>query len=151
MSSKEKPTIERFLADFPLQIQELAGTLHDLIQASNPESRAAVYVGWRLIGYRTRRLGRDAYFAYVYPTPDYVDIGFEYGILLKDQDRLLTGDGKQVRYARFTDSADIPTKKLAQLIIEAADIAALNKEQKQRLFLKHNSELDAKKLGPSDR
>jgi hypothetical protein len=151
MSAKKKPTIEQFLAKFPIQIQELASTLDLLIKSSVPEARGAVYVGWQLIGYRAKRLSRDVYFAYVYPTPDYVDIGFEYGILLEDQDRLLNGDGKQVRYARFDNPKDIPTEKLAQLIVEAVDIAFLNKEQKQQLFLKYDSDLDAKKLGPSDR
>ena len=151
MSTKAKPTIEQFLAEFPAHIQELAGNLDSLIKSSVPESWAAVYTGWRLIGYRAKRQSRDVYFAYVYPTPNHVDIGFEYGILLEDQHSLLVGQGKQVRYGRFTKSKDVPANELSPLIIQAADIAFLNKEQKQHLFLKHDSEMDAKKLGPSDR
>lgn len=147
--SENKPTTEQFLAEFPSQIQELARNLDTLIKSSVPEARALVYTGWRLIGYRAKRQKRDIYFAYVYPTHDYVDLGFEFGILIRDQHHLLLGDGNQVRYARLVEPDEIP-KFLSDYIIQAADIAFLSKDQKQKLFLERDTEIDAKGQGPSD-
>lgn len=131
----ERPTPEAFLAPFPSDIQAIARELRTLIQGEVAGLREAVYTGWGLIGYRARRGSRDFYFAYIFPTPEYVDLGFEFGRLLADPKGILQGNGRQVRYVRLTDLADIKPGQLIPLIRAAVEVAALTRAEKKQLFL----------------
>lgn len=44
---------------------------------------------------------------------------FEHGRQLADPQRVLRGDGKQVRYIDLRDAADIPTDAVRLLLLEA--------------------------------
>ena len=129
---------EQFLADYPPQIQELAHELRALVRESVPDVDEKVYRGWRLIGYRVISLGRrrqhgGAYFCYIAPTAETLQLGFEYGILLADPERLLEGEGKQVRYLTVTSAADFKRAGVKRLIVQAARVALLTKEEKEAL------------------
>lgn len=131
-------TPEQFLIDYPPQIQELAQELRTLVKDVVPDIDEKVYRGWQLIGYRAKRTGsqrrdRGAYFCYIAPRADTLQLGFEYGVLLADQEGLLEGQGKQVRYITFTPAADFERAGVKRLIVEAARVALLSKEEKADL------------------
>jgi hypothetical protein len=69
-------------------------------------------------------------------------LGFEWGILVTDPQGVLEGDGSQVRYARFRQLEEIRPEPLAPLIIQALEIAALAKDQKQQRLLEREAQLD---------
>jgi hypothetical protein len=124
-----RPSPEQFLAAFPPAIQALTDQLRTLIKRTIPNVDEAVYVGWRLIGYRVREGSRSRYFCFVAPFPDRVALGFEYGVLLTNDTGLLEGDGTQVRYVTIRCTEDIHEPELAALIAEAAMVAATFKRR----------------------
>jgi hypothetical protein len=117
-----RPTPEEFLADYPPQIQEMANALRRLVLDSVPNVTEAVYVGWRLIGYRQLDRKGGRYFAFVAPLPAEVRLGFEYGVALNDPHGLLEGTGSQVRHVVVRAREDL-RPELAPLIAEAALVA----------------------------
>jgi hypothetical protein len=127
--TRGRPSPEQFLATFPPAIQALADQLRTLIKQTIPNVDEAVYVGWRLIGYRVREGRRSRYFCFVAPSPDRVALGFEYGVLLTNDTGLLEGDGTQVRYVTIRCAEDIRESELAALIAEAAMVAATFKRR----------------------
>ena len=131
-----------------MEIRSIAQALRELVRAQVPHADEAVYVGWRLIGYRADHRRRNVYFAYIAPTADHVSLGFEYGILLSDPLGLLEGDGNQVRYLRYRQLDEIRPEIIAPLIREALAIAALPKEEKQQRFLERDARMDAFKGDP---
>ena len=118
-----RPTPEQFLAAFPPAIQALADQLRTLVKRTIPNADEAVYLGWRLIGYRVREGRRSRYFCFVAPFEDRVALGFEYGVLLRNEAGLLDGDGTQVRYVTIRRAEDAREQELAALIAEAAMVA----------------------------
>jgi len=131
-------TPEQFLADYPPQIQEVAGGLRATVKQAVPEIEEKIYRGWRLIGYRVklpepRRQSRGAYFCYIAPGAEALQLGFEYGILMADPEGLLEGEGKQVRYVTVSSTADFKRAGVSQLVVEAARVAILPKEEKAAL------------------
>jgi hypothetical protein len=130
-------TPEAFLAGYPAHIQELAHQLRAVVKQAVPNVSEQVYRGWRLIGYRVatpeRRRKRGAYFCYIAPGDEALQLGFEYGILLVDPRGLLEGEGKQVRYVTIAAAADLARQGLPDLIAEGARVAILPKEEKAAL------------------
>jgi len=120
---KDLPTPEQFLAAFPPEIHALAEQLRQLITQTIPNNNEAVYPGWKLIGYREQDGRRSRYFCFVAPFADRVMLGFEYGVLMAEN-QLLEGDGKQVRYVTLRSEADLHPHELSALIAEAAMVAA---------------------------
>jgi len=130
-------TPEAFLAGYPPHTQKLAHQLRAIVKEAVSEINEQVYRGWRLIGYRVatpeRRRKGGAYFCYIAPDDEALQLGFEYGILLTDPQRLLEGDGKQVRYVTITATADLTRQGLTGLIAEGARVAILSKTEKTAL------------------
>ena len=116
----KRPTVEQFLRRYPEDVREIVSALRTLIRKTIPDVREAVYPGWKLIGYRVVENKRDAYFCFIAPAEDRVFLGFEYGALLSDPDRLLMGDTKQVRHVVIVQKNDILPDKLSRLITEGA-------------------------------
>jgi hypothetical protein len=140
-----KLTPEQFLSEFPPPIRDVADQLRVLVKQTLPNVAEAVYPGWRLIGYRVKESGREVYVGFIAPTPEHVALGFEYGVLLSDPHGLLEGNGNQVRYVRVKSPEDIRPKLFAELIREAAQVAALPKPEKTRRFIEREVQLDAGK------
>ncbi|MBI5928940.1 MAG: DUF1801 domain-containing protein [Chloroflexi bacterium] len=141
MPSKKSPppSIEQFLGDYHPNIQELANVLRGLIKQAMPEIREAVYPGWRLIGYRVLLAGlgkKDVYVGYVAPLDTHVSLGFEWGVLMNDPEKILEGQGKQVRFVTIRALNDINYEKFMNLIIEGVRVARLSGAEKaQKLHL----------------
>jgi hypothetical protein len=145
MSSKERPTPEQFLMDFPVEIQHLANELRALVKSAVPEHVEAVYPGWSLIGCRIKDGRRSAYFGFIATKQDGVVLGFEFGILLDDPTGGLEGIGKQVRQAILKRPEDVLPVVLNALIVQASEVALLTREEKAGLMLEREASLEAKR------
>lgn len=142
MSSGQSP--EHFLAGFPMESRSIAQALRELVKSQVPDVQEAVYSGWNLIGYRASLGRRNVYFAYIAPTADEVSLGFEYGILIRDPQQLLEGDGNQVRKIHFVSMDQINPEKIAPLISQALEVAALTKEEKSQRALELAAETETR-------
>jgi len=120
------PTPEQFLADYHPIEQELCNLLRDLVKQALPNVIERVRPGWRLIGYNVPNGKRNSYIGWIAPFKGGADIGFEYGVLLDDPDRLLIGADrtvKQVRWITIWKPSDIRPDAFARLIKQAAEVA----------------------------
>ena len=126
-----KPSPEEFLSNFPPPVKMLANELRALVKETIPNTTEAVYVGWKLIGYRVREGKYDAYFCFIAPFPDRIVLGFEYGIQLYDPDHRLEGNGTQVRYLTVRKKGDVEPEIFRAFIAEAAQIALQRKLTKR--------------------
>lgn len=73
--------------------------------------------GWGLIGYNA-----PAYFAFIVPERDKLRIGFEWGVMLPDPNRLLEGTASHVRYVTIRTARGVAAPALANLLRAAAVI-----------------------------
>lgn len=128
------PTPEEFLADYPLELVELAQCLRTIIRQTVPNVLERVYPGWRLIGYRVTVEKKDVYFGFIAPSHERLLLGFEWGILAHDPAGLLQGDGKQVRYVPVAGTENIREPEFRALIVEAIRVAALPRDKKVDLL-----------------
>jgi len=125
-------TPEHILTGHTLEVRELCEALRSLVRAAAPEASETAYPSWHGIGYRHSKSG---YFCAIFPQTDYVKLGFEFGVLLPDPDRLLEGDGKQVRYIYIRRKEDIRTEAIRGLIVAALSLPA---EREAKLWLIKN-------------
>lgn len=141
---RDGQTPEQFLAGFPVKTRSIAQAIRELVKNQVPDVQEAVYSGWKLIGYRAKIGPRSVYFAYIAPTADEVTLGFEYGILIRDPQRLLEGDGNQVRNIRFSTMEQVEPEKIAPLINQALEVAVLTRQEKGQRFLEVTIEREAR-------
>ena len=99
--------------------------------------RRAGRPGWGLIGYDLMVGRRLVYFAWIWPEPVHVHLGFQRGVLMDDPGRRLQGRGitKQVRWLTFRPGDPIDPRVLAPLILEAARIAGLSRAEQMAIAL----------------
>jgi hypothetical protein len=100
-------------------VRQLCEALRGLILAEAPEAFEVAYPSWHGIGYHDPICG---YFCAIFPMKETVKLGFEFGVLLPDPERLLTGDGKQVRYVIIRQQADIRAEIIRQFIQAALSL-----------------------------
>lgn len=110
---------EHILTGHSPEVRELCEALRSLVRVEVPDAIEVAYPSWHGIGYHHPRCG---YFCAIFPMNDYVKLGFEFGVLLPDPDGLLTGDGKQVRYAIIRQQADIRVEAIRKLIQAALSL-----------------------------
>lgn len=95
-----------------------------MVKKAVPDHIERVYPGWKLIGYRAMKGRESRYFCFIAPSEDKVVLGFEYGRMLSDPDKILEGTGSQVRQVVVRKRADIRKSEFVPLILEAAMIAS---------------------------
>jgi hypothetical protein len=115
----ENLTPEHILTGHSPEVRELCEALRSLVRVEVPDAIEVAYPSWHGIGYHHPSCG---YFCAIFPMNDYVKLGFEFGVLLPDPDGLLTGDGKQVRYAIIQQQADIRVEAIRKLIQAALSL-----------------------------
>ena len=91
---------EALLADYPGPLAEIAEQLRVIVRAAVPEAIEAVRPGWRLIGYDLPVGRRTTFFAWIWPEPGHVHLGWPQGILMADPERRLRGRGSSSRSRR---------------------------------------------------
>lgn len=83
------------MAGYPPSVVDIALDVRALLLRSSSEVSERITRGWRSINLQHVEAG---YVCGVFPGRDRVKVGFEHGHLLYDPNRLLTGNGHQVRY-----------------------------------------------------
>ena len=118
-ATKARPeaTPEDILAGHRPDVVALAERLRALVKDTVPDAREVAYPGWHAIGYRHPQAG---YFCGVFPHEDRVHLLFERGVMLPDPDRILTGDGRQVRYVLLRPGDDLPEPAVRRLLLLAS-------------------------------
>jgi len=124
------PTVSQFLSGYPPNIRAIAGELRALVKKAVPDVHEEVKSGWRLIGYRVGTTRGSAYFAFIAPSQERVELGFEYGALIADPNQLINKKSKQVHSVVIRNSAEIDIKPTIELIHQAAMVAIEKKELK---------------------
>jgi hypothetical protein len=107
------------LNDHGVEISSLAEKLRTVVRSSMPEALESGHPVWHSIGYRHPTAG---YVCGIFPRKEYVDLVFEFGVLLSDPTKVLQGGGKQVRYLRFTEGDVIREETVKQLIQDALSL-----------------------------
>ena len=122
---------EALLAPYPPEHRAIANALRRLVKREVPDAIERVRPGWGLIGYDVPFGRRTRYFAFVWPEPEHVHLGFEHGVLMDDPDRLLQGAGvtKQVRWLTFESISDIPPAA-GDLVREAVRVAVMSRSER---------------------
>jgi hypothetical protein len=123
---------EALLADYPEPLIEIAEELRAIVRNAIPEAIEAVRPGWRLIGYDLPLGRRSTFFAWIWPEPGHVHLGFPQGILMADPTRRLSGAGitKRARWLTFAAGDLIAADVCAEFTHEAARIAGLSRSER---------------------
>jgi hypothetical protein len=128
MAQRESVPPELFLSGYADEIRDVAERLCDVVREAVPESIERVRTGWRLVGYDIPVGRRTRYFAWVWPEPEHVHLGWQFGTWMSDPDRILRGDHlnlRKVRYVTYQPGDPIPTETLMGYTREAAALAAM--------------------------
>jgi hypothetical protein len=113
MTGKQSTTIEHILTGHTPPIRAIAERLRSIVKLTVPEAEGRAYGGWHAIGYVHPDAG---YFGAIFPRDDVVKFCFEWGAVLPDPHRVLTGAQERVRYVVIADDCDIPESALSELI-----------------------------------
>jgi hypothetical protein len=117
MISARFDSIDELLSACEPGVRRLANAARKRISTVVPHATEKLRPGWGLIGYNA-----PAYFAFIAPARDHVRIGFEWGVMLADPQRILEGSGSQVRHVTIRTAGDLRAPALAELIRAAASI-----------------------------
>jgi Domain of unknown function (DU1801) len=122
---------EALLAAYPPVHQDVANALRRLVKRAVPDAIERVRPGWGLIGYDVPFGRRTRYFAFIWPEPEHVHLGFEHGVLMDDPHGLLLGAGvtKQVRWLTLEAVKDIPPTA-DELVREAVRVAVMSRSER---------------------
>ena len=138
MTSLDLPDdpVGELLAFYPLPIALLAQRLSALVKRAVPQAIERVRPGWRLIGYDLPLTRRGVYFAWVWPEPHHVHVGWQTGTLMSDPDRVLRGAHlrlKKVRYLTFAATDHVTPRIVVDFTRDAARIAAMSHGERELL------------------
>jgi hypothetical protein len=115
--SSAENQLDRFLAKFWPEIEELARAVLKKMRARLPGSVQMVYdnFNWLVIGFSPTERPSDAIFSVVI-APKSVFVCFLQGAKVPDPHKLLRGDGKVVRNLRIEEAEDLDDPRVKKLI-----------------------------------
>jgi hypothetical protein len=116
---------EALLADYPPPHQALAQRLRKIVTDAVPEAIERVRPGWRLIGYDLPSRRHGVFFAWIWPEPERVHLGFPRGIDMDDPRSEMRGGGitKLARWLTYSPGGSIDEEQATRLVLEAARVA----------------------------
>ena len=128
---------EELMAPHDPHIVAIAEALRLVVRATLPDAIERVRPGWGLIGYDVPAGPRTAYCCFVWAEPVHVHLGFQHGVLMRDPRGLLQGHGvtKRVRWLTCTRLRGTDTPAVRALILEAARVATLPRDERMALSL----------------
>ena len=137
MVAMESMTPEELLARCDDRMRAVAEALRLVVRATLPDAIERVRPGWGLIGYDVPNGRRTAYCCFVWAEPEHVHLGFEHGVLMRDQRGILQGRGvtKRVRWLTFTMVRGTDTASVRALIRESARVATMPRDQRLAIAL----------------
>lgn len=124
---------ELLLEGYPPGIRASAERLRAVVREAVPDAIERVRIGWRLIGYDVPIGKRTRYFAMVWPEPEHVHLGFEYGAWMDDPAHILLGAHlrlRKVRFVRFEPGEPIPESTLVDYTRQAAELALMSRAER---------------------
>ena len=128
--------VEALLADFSPGHAAIGERLRAIVTDAVPDAIERVRPGWRLIGYDLPRRRGTTFFAWIWPEPEHVHLGFPLGIAMTDPDWAMQGDGitKQARWLTYRSVEDIDEATARRLVIEAVRVAGMSHEERHALL-----------------
>lgn len=126
-SARDTIPVDALLADFSPAHGAIAERLRRVVLDAVPEAIERVRPGWRLIGYDVPLRSRGAFFAWIWPEPEHVHLGFPRGILMDDPGGVLQGAGitKAARWLTYDIGEDVDEGLAATFVLEAARVASI--------------------------
>jgi len=100
-------------------VAEAARRLRGVLLNARPDLVERVRTGWHSVNYRDPAAG---FVCAIFPTTDTVQLVFERGAQLPDEDGLLTGTGKQVRMLVFRTADDVDEDVVSRYLDLAVDL-----------------------------
>lgn len=124
--SESEQIINEILKPHTREILEVVDELRNFFKEEFPSLIEKGYPVWKGIGYSDSKSG---YLCAIFPSEAEVKLGFEYGIILKDKDHVLYGDGKQVRYLNIPIGTTINFKQIKDFVKQSLALPTLKKDK----------------------
>jgi hypothetical protein len=124
---------ELLLEGYSPAIRNSAERLRAVVRAAVPEAIERVRIGWRLIGYDVPVAKGTRYFAMIWPEPEHVHLGFEYGAWMDDPEGILRGAHlrlKKVRFVTLAPGEPIPEATLIAYTRQAVGLATMSRGER---------------------
>ena len=124
---------ELLLEGYSPGIRAGAERLRAVVRRAVPNAIERVRIGWRLIGYDVPVGNGTRYFAMVWPEPEHVHLGFEYGAWMDDPAGILRGAEiplKKVRFVTLEPGEPIPDETLIEYTRRALDLALMSRGER---------------------
>ena len=120
-----------FLTAYDRTVADLALALREIILEEAPNASEYIYQVYTVavwFGF-TGQLGKpkDAWFCYITTHARHINLGFPYGAVLPDPNRVLEGEGKTNRHIKFKSMSDLErpfVRRYIQAAIEQVGAAA---------------------------
>lgn len=118
---------DALLADYPPGHGELANRLRAIVLDEVPDAIERVRPGWRLIGYDLPVTRHGSMFAWIWPEPEHVHLGFPRGVDMDDPDGVMRGKGvtKLARWLTYEPGGDVDAELAGSLVREAVRVALI--------------------------
>lgn len=110
------PEYLKLLQRYSKVIQKLALAARKLILEEAPEANEFVYEVYTIADHFTFTGRPGDAFVFTTTHTKWINIGFNFGVLLPDPDGLLRGDGKRIRHIRVAQAADLETPGVRELV-----------------------------------
>src|SRR5215211_7953582 len=119
--------VEALLADFSPGHAAIAEQLRRVVLDAVPEAIERVRTGSRLIGYDLPVKRHGVFFAWIWPEPEHIHLGFPRGIDMDDRLGEMRGERitKLARWLTYSPGDSIDTEQATRLVHEAARTALL--------------------------
>lgn len=126
-SQPEPMPVEALLEDCAPPLRAIAEHLRTIVAGAAPDAIERVRPGWRLIGYDLPVRRHGVFFAWVWPEPEHVHLGFPNGALMDDPDGAMKGVGvtKKARWLTYTAGDRVDEELATRLVEEAARVAMI--------------------------
>lgn len=126
-SPAEAIPVEALLADYSPAHVAIAEQLRAVVLDAVPDAIERVRSGWRLIGYDLPIRKRGTMFAWVWPEPEHVHLGFPRGVQMDDPNGVMKGAGitKLARWLTYEPGDPVDADLASGLVLEAARVALI--------------------------
>ena len=135
--------IAEFLTAYPPRLARHCQVLRKIIRRTVPTASERIRPGWRLIGYDLPVTRHGTFFAWIWPEPEHVHVGWEVGTLLSDPDGVLRGAHlklKKVRYLTYGPGDVIDSKPVTEFTRQAVEIVSMSKGERELLRMARTGE-----------
>jgi len=110
------PQYAKLLLPYAEAIRNLALAARNLILVEAPEASEFVYEVYTIANHFSFTGRPSDAFVFTTTHANWVNLGFNFGSLLPDPDRLLRGDGKWIRHVRITHRTDLDAHGVRELV-----------------------------------